>query len=88
MKQEEEIKINWKKVFSFDIKKDWKPILFFLFLMYMVWAYKADMEKCNDVIENLHTYCEQSGCIYPFQENIIPTLEGKYILPEIEIGNS
>ena len=85
-KEDKEIKINWKKFFSFDIKKDWKPILFFLFLMYMVWAYKADTEKCSDVIENLHTYCEQSGCIYPITQ--LPTLEDKYLMQEIEIGDS
>ena len=82
MKQDKEI--DWKKVFSFEWKRDWKVLLFFLFLMYMVWAYKADMEKCNDVIENLPTYCEQSGCYYPITQR--PTLEGKYLIQDINIS--
>ena len=78
--------IDWKKFFSFDIKRDWKVLLFFLWLMYMVWAYKADTEKCYDVIENLPTYCEQSGCYYPITGIITPIFETNFTMPEIKIS--
>lgn len=45
---------NWKNLF----RPDWKTILFVIWLLYMIWAYRHDTEVCRDFAEEPGKYCD------------------------------
>lgn len=54
----EEGTINWLNLFKIDLQS---VILIFV-IIFMVIGYKADIAKCDEVIQHPCTFCEHSGC--------------------------
>lgn len=54
---EEKKPFEWKKLIDFNFKRDWKTILFVLWIVYMAWAYKYETAECREIMSNPKPYC-------------------------------
>lgn len=50
--------INWINLFKIDMMS----LIFFICLLLIVFGFKHDVAKCEDVITNPCTFCNNSGC--------------------------
>ena len=67
-----------EKIIWFNWKRDYKIILFVLFLLSISWTYKYETAQCHEIVEDRYNYCnEYCETEYnPFQTN--KTLEVNY----------
>jgi len=56
--KDEQGKFIWKNLFKMEIR----DLIMFLIIIFMVIGYKADIQKCEQVIEEPCEFCEQSNC--------------------------
>ncbi len=69
--KDKEGKLIWINLFKTDLMS----ILFIIIILFMVWGYKADIEKCDEVLTSPCSFCEkQTGCVIdnPYSFNDIP----------------
>ena len=90
-KKDEEKKIEWKRLLDFNIKRDWKVIVFVIFLVYISWAYKYETSKCDEIYYDTKKFCqpiceEQTG-IFDSTDNsykVVPFREGTINISTVE----
>ena len=68
--QERDVPFSWDKILWLNwFKMDFRSIILIVVLATLILGYKADISKCEDVIEHPCEFCEDSNSARVFYPN-------------------
>jgi len=82
--QEKGVPFSWDKLIWLNLfKVDMMSVIWFVVVIFLLISYKADISKCEEMIENPLKYCEESNACKIIEERKTATPYGAIDLNDI-----